>query len=66
MTFHLQAFVYNFNFEINNSIVGSFADREHRKWSQSAVSMPNNPYTTESVMTRKYSRNLGAFTPNNG
>ena len=49
-----------------NYILGSFAEREHRKWSQSTVLMPNNPYTMESAMMRKYSKNLGTFSGNNG
>ena len=49
-----------------NYILGSFAEREHRKWSQSTVLMPNNPYTMESAMMRKYSKNLGTFSANNG
>ena len=43
---------------------GSLADREHKKWSQSAVVMENNPYTSENVMLRKFSRNLTPFTLN--
>ena len=37
-------------------ITGSIAEREHRKWSESAVAMPNNPYTQEKVWERKISR----------
>ena len=35
---------------------GSIAEREHRKWSESAVAMPNNPYTQEKLWERKISR----------
>ena len=31
---------------------GSFADREHRKWVEEAVVLPNNPYTTENIVRR--------------
>lgn len=44
--------------------LGSLADREHRKWSQSAVVMSNNPYTSENIMLRKFSKNLTPFTLN--
>ena len=37
-------------------MTGSIAEREHRKWSESAVAMPNNPYTQEKVWERKISR----------
>ena len=45
---------------------GSLAEREHHKWSHSAVLMPNNPYTKENAMMRKYSKNLGKFMANPG
>merc|ERR1711892_538279 len=37
---------------------GSLADREHRKWLENAVPMPNNPYTTENIILRKFSRSI--------
>ena len=54
------------------TLPGSLAEREHRKWSQSLVEMPHNPYTEEQVMIReqlrKYSRTqqLSSLTTNNG
>ena len=37
-------------------MTGSIAEREHRKWSESAVAMPNNPYTQEKAWERKISK----------
>ena len=34
------------------TLSGSFADREHRKWVEEAVVLPNNPYTTENIVRR--------------
>ncbi|KAG1697694.1 Myosin light chain kinase, smooth muscle [Nymphon striatum] len=34
---------------------GTVADREHKKWLQADVPMPNNPYTPENVAKRKNS-----------
>ena len=51
----------NFQF-VSCVILGSIAEREHKKWSQSVVHMRNNPYTAENVMLRKFSRNLGVST----
>ena len=36
----------------NNFCPGSFADREHRKWEEKAVQLPNNPYSTENIVRR--------------
>ena len=32
---------------------GSLADREHRKWRESAVVLNNNPYTEENITRRQ-------------
>ena len=45
---------------------GSLADREHRKWLENAVPMPNNPYTTENVILRKFSRSVLSQPPQTG
>ena len=36
------------------TLSGSFADREHRKWVEEAVVLPNNPYTTENIVRRSF------------
>ena len=33
-------------------ILGSIADREHRKWTEKAIPLQNNPYTKESIEKR--------------
>ena len=33
-------------------ITGSIADREHRKWTEKAIPLQNNPYTKESIERR--------------
>ena len=37
---------------------GTIADREHRKWIEEAVNLPNNPYSTENLA--KYKRKPSA------
>ena len=37
---------------------GTIADREHRKWIEEAVNLPNNPYSTENLT--KYKRKPSA------
>ena len=32
--------------------LGSFADRERRKWTEKAIAMQNNPYSKESIERR--------------
>ena len=32
--------------------IGTIADREHRKWTEKAISLQNNPYTKESIEKR--------------
>ena len=40
------------NILTDQQLSGSFADREHRKWVEEAVVLPNNPYTTENIVRR--------------
>ncbi len=35
---------------------GTIADREHRKWTEQAILLQNNPYTRESIERRRLSR----------
>ena len=35
---------------------GSLADREHRKWVENAIVLPNNPYSKECIEKRKINR----------
>ena len=44
---------------------GSIADREHRKWTEQAVPLQNNPYSKESI-ERRLSRGISMdnLTPN--
>ena len=34
-------------------IIGSLADREHRKWEEKAISLSNNPYSKENIARRR-------------
>jgi len=43
---------------------GSLADREHRKWVEKAVTLDNNPYTTENIVKRRLSRSNSFNAPN--
>ncbi|XP_071744847.1 uncharacterized protein [Lepeophtheirus salmonis] len=43
----------------NSTPPGSIADREHRKWVELAVNMPNNPYSKESIEKRQSLKSLG-------
>ena len=38
--------------------LGSFADRERRKWTEKAIAMQNNPYSKENI-ERRLSRGRG-------
>ena len=51
------------------TLSGSFADREHRKWVEEAVVLPNNPYTTENIVRRSvlpcYDQTIRTYTTEN-
>ena len=51
------------------TLSGSFADREHRKWVEEAVVLPNNPYTTENIVRRSvllcYKQTIRTYTTEN-
>ena len=47
--------VYLVNVHYINNIsffLGTIADREHRKWTEKAIPLQNNPYTKESIEKR--------------
>ena len=47
-----QASFAHFLMYVTILILGTIADREHRKWTEQAIALQNNPYSKESIEKR--------------